>query len=426
MDSASLKASGNRLRSTSLRTRRSAHNEALGRIQGFTPSHGYLLGRGWKKGTNEAGSTSCLDRLARVPHEGEAVKGLLLRDAATRAVAWLRSLKNEGASWNPRIRGSRPELRPNVKAETEPWSAATKALAIELDDLSLLWQARADKVEQLIAQGIDCSSHPDFKTANVTTASYAPILEMMLAATRDPGSTPIRPAIVRAEREQWGQPAPVEFFVDFETVSSIKDDFTRIPEQNGNPRIFMIGCGHPEDGQFRMRIFTADDMSLGAEARIIEEWLGHMAQVRQRLDPQGPQPLVFHWSPAETATLTSAINAARGRHQDRQASWVEPHWFDFLKLVVKVEPVVVAGASGFGLKAVAKAMRAVAPDRISAWPDGVADGMGAMVAGWWCEDEAKRIGCSMKDIPLMKEVEAYNEIDCRVMWDIVSYLREYP
>jgi hypothetical protein len=86
--------------------------------------------------------------------------------------------------------------------------------------------------------------------------------------------------------------------------------------------------------------------------------------------------------------------------------------------------VVVSGAGGFGLKAFAKAMRNVAPDRISPWPDGVVDGLGAMVAGWWCEDEARRLGCSMKDIPLMEEIEAYNEIDCRVMWELVTYLRD--
>lgn len=47
------------------------YNEALGRIQGYLPLQSYLLGRAWEKGTNESGSTSCMDRLASVPKNHE-------------------------------------------------------------------------------------------------------------------------------------------------------------------------------------------------------------------------------------------------------------------------------------------------------------------------------------------------------------------
>ena len=42
------------------------YNEALGRIQGYLPPGSYLLGRSWTKGTNDCGSTNCMDRLASV------------------------------------------------------------------------------------------------------------------------------------------------------------------------------------------------------------------------------------------------------------------------------------------------------------------------------------------------------------------------
>ena len=66
-------------------------------------------------------------------------------------------------------------------------------------------------------------------------------------------------------------------YVDFETVSDLADDFSRIPERGGQPLIFMIGCGHIEDGDWIFASFTADSLAEPAEARIIDEWLNHDA-----------------------------------------------------------------------------------------------------------------------------------------------------
>ena len=51
------------------------YSEALGRIQGYHTPTSYLLGRGWSKGTNDCGSTSCMDRLASVPEDHEVRGG---------------------------------------------------------------------------------------------------------------------------------------------------------------------------------------------------------------------------------------------------------------------------------------------------------------------------------------------------------------
>ena len=104
-------------------------------------------------------------------------------------------------------------------------------------------------------------------------------------------------------------------------------------------------------------------------------------------------------------------------------NWLEPCWFDFLKQVVKAEPVVVRGAFAFGLKAVAQAMRSHGFIETQ-WADGPVDGLGAMVGAWWCADEAKKLGVSLREIDLMQSIERYNEVDCKVMMEIVRYLRQ--
>ena len=57
------------------------------------------------------------------------------------------------------------------------------------------------------------------------------------------------------------------------------------------------------------------------------------------------------------------------------------------------------------------------------WADSQVDGLGAMVGAWRCDTEAQQKGMSMTELPLMREIADYNEVDCRVMMEIVHYLR---
>ena len=232
----------------------------------------------------------------------------------------------------------------------------------------------------------------------------------------------VLPLRIENTRAEWHTTPGVEFFVDFEFCSDLNDDFSALPEKGGQPLIFMIGCGHVENGQWRFRLFVTDDLSEGEEIRIIREWVEHMGTVRERLDPENPQPRLFHWSHAEVTQLERAYNSARRRHGER-ADWPELGWYDFQMRAMRGEPVTVRGALGFGLKAVAKAMHTHGLIETD-WPDNQVDGLGAMVGAWRCDAEAREQGTSMADEPLMKEIARYNEVDCKAMMDIIRYLRE--
>jgi len=224
---------------------------------------------------------------------------------------------------------------------------------------------------------------------------------------------------VGAARERWHEPPALEFYVDFETVSDLDDDFSAIPERGGQNLIFMIGCGHVENGEWRFECFTADRIAEPDEAVIIDEWFAHMSSVRDRLAP-GSDPCVIHWSHHEVSWLEEAFYAAVKRHPEKD--WPHPNWFDFLVRVLREEPLVVRGAHGFGLKQVTNAMQALGLIE-TRWGEGPADGLGAMVGAWWCEREAAQLGCRMMDLDLMQQIGAYNEVDCRAMMEIVRYLR---
>jgi hypothetical protein len=197
------------------------------------------------------------------------------------------------------------------------------------------------------------------------------------------------PERVAANEMFWRGPVTPEFYVDFETVSDLDEDFSRFPEAGGQPLIFMIGCAHvsglADNARWNHRVFTVRTLTAEEELRVIEDWLALMQRTCQELGKSLDDARVFHWSPAETSNLTDAYNAAHVRHGS--PAWPTLPWFDLLNRVVKEQPVTVRGAFGFGLKAIAKALRTHGLIE-TVWGDGPADGLGAMVGAWWCHREA--------------------------------------
>ena len=92
--------------------------------------------------------------------------------------------------------------------------------------------------------------------------------------------------------------------------------------------------------------------------------------------------------------------------------------------VVRKEPIVVKGNMvGFNLKDYAKAL--FDQGHINTlWEEASLDGLGAMTGAFTCEELARKEGKKLKDIPLMKSIIKYNEVDCKVMMEILEFIRQ--
>jgi hypothetical protein len=404
------------------------YNEALGRLQGFTPPCAYLLGRRWKSGKQRG--TSALERLARVERDRTfETWGTTLRDTALAACAWVRRLHSKGATWQVLPQPSVSELRPNPRyTDDQPWHQAKLQIIRDLADLTMLPRVTPEKRTRAIADGLSSWTDPGCTAARlgITGEKNEPLVDAVIRANHSPGNGPIVfPERVTANEPLWRDPVPAEFYVDFETVNDLDEDFSRFPDANGQPLIFMIGCGHlsgpAENPEWVFRVFTVRSLTPMEERRIIEEWLAHLAQLCTERQTSLEQARIFHWSPAETSSLTEAYNAALVRQGS--PPWPKLPWVDLLGRVIKEQPVTVRGAFAFGLKAIAKAMHAHGLIQ-TLWSDGPADGLGAMVGAWWCHHEAVRRGVPMTDLDLMREIERYNEVDCKVLAEVLAFLRE--
>lgn len=397
------------------------YNEALSRILGMTPSAAYLLGRSWTQG-KERGD-SCLERLARIDLLGPIKSdGELISTATLDAVAWIRRLRRDGAGWNPLPVPSVPELYPHARnTQDAPWHAAKTQIAAAIKELTVLPGMNPQLRRDAHARGILRWDDPRASAASLSISRTPDRTDAVIRVNRDtPAAIVTPPHITRAD-PAWRTAAAAEFFVDFETVSNMNDDFSRLPQINGQPLIFQVGCGWLEDGAWQFRQWTTDRLTETDEGRMLGDWIGFMQSHVAERGLTLADARLYHWSAAETSFLDNAYNAARTRHPE--AAWPDLPWYDLLQLVVRAEPVAVAGAFGFGLKAVATGMHAAGLIETT-WTDGPADGLGAMIGAWWCDDEARRTGVSMTELDLMREIGSYNEVDCRSMAEVLAWLRE--
>ena len=399
------------------------YNRALGHLQGYHPVQAFLLGRGWsrtQKGVTER-SSSCMDRLGPVRMD-ESWDNTCLEVHADQAVEWIRRMRRHGHDWQA-VPATVEELRPNAKDNQGQWTSAVKQIAAETKDLTQLWGVGVRKRREANRAGLFRWTDPRVTPESLgIRGNNAVTLGALLDVNRQPDTPPVLSPQTGTARSEWIETPPLEFYVDFETVSNLDDDFARFPLNNGQPLIYMIGCGHLELGEWRFECFIADQLTEPDEADIIEKWLAHMNTVRDRIAPDS-NPKVIHWSAAEASSLERAYNSARNRHPSRQDRWANPNWFDFLTRVIRTEPVAVRGSFGFGLKPFTNALHQHGLVNCQ-WSTGPTDGLGAMVGAWWCQSQINQERAErLIDLELMKQIRAYNEVDCRAMMESVAYLR---
>ena len=245
---------GNSGRAPAYKAQLYVYNRALGRLQGYMPPAAFLLGRGWQQTVKRATrrSTSAMDRL------GPVSMGDDIRVQVEAACDWLRRVRNEGGDWSPLPWPTVTELWPKAGDEAFPWNDGISRIANSLNELTLLWWVGPDKRDVAHRNRVFSWRDPQATAASlgVTGATTQPTLQAILEVNQTEEGPPVRPERVSTAEDEWRPIPPVEFYVDFETVNSVNDDFSKVPEQNGQNLIFMIGCRHMQDHEWVFRCFT--------------------------------------------------------------------------------------------------------------------------------------------------------------------------
>jgi hypothetical protein len=402
------------------------YNQILAKIQGYDPGVAYLLGRRWKystKGIDYRGN-NCFDRLGVVDFRTGHVDFDYVAQAEA-AVKWLRDVRTKGAKWNVTQEPlSRPELYPNMSNRADhPWRPVKECLAKEIGEITSLWQCgpkhRAIAHENGIFRWDDPNCTPD--TVGMTGEHRRRVLGAILKINQQTHPTTlVQPQIIRDNTQNWQTQRKLEFFVDFETVNDVIDASNHLPESNSISLIFMIGVGYidPTTQTWVYRNFTVDELTPKEEARICRQFSQF---IETTCDEHGVNdPILVHWSQAEVNMWEAAAE-----RNPRETHWIKTsnHWFDLYK-VFTAEPIVIHGCLSFGLKEVAKAFHQHGLiDTLWDTTNTCQNGASAMVIAYQANNDAKRRQISMTELPAISEMVQYNEVDCKVMAEIITYLR---
>lgn len=401
------------------------YNWALGYAQGYTPDQVYILGRRWKytaQGETHTNDT-CFSKFGVIDYllpDHEYV------ERTNEALAWLREVRSDDAAdWNiMKYPLQRWELYPNMcNSHDHPWHDVKTEIAEENKELTSLWMVGPKNRNIALKAGVckwtDKKCSP--RVLGINGEKTGRILSAIIKINRS-DKVVISPKYISNNIGAWKWPDKIEFFVDFETGNGAMAPIKHLPAAQTGSIIVTIGVGYiePRTREWIYKDFTVDRLVFSEEGRICREFSNYIrAKAREY---KVVTPRCIHWAQAEDIMWTDAVD----RHDPASDEWKSWMW-DWLDLltVFKDEPIVINGAMSFGLKEIASAMKQHGLINVS-WDKNSAcvDGQGAMIGALRAHNIASKSGISMKKVPIMKQIINYNKVDVRVLYEIITYLRE--
>jgi hypothetical protein len=429
------------------KTQMCIYNTCLEHIQGFNPYKAYILGRGWEAVKKNVAyySGDPFSKLAVIDFSGDDID---IIDLTQEAVDWWRRMSIQGNSWQIHPTPSVPELYPNMSNESgSGWDNLKRALAASLGELTLVWQVglaarqAAHDHEVYRWDDPDCTA----EVLGITGPKLGPKVDQLLKVNQ--GTDLVVPGKISSDMYNWRDATCLEFFIDFENVTSIYN-----LHDNSCNLIYMLGMGWGKH-DWNYKCIIADALDYKEEERIIREFLDTIDSIVYTVNCPNcrsqtrnlpnhiacdgckcmwtwkdyryydDRPIkLYHYSSAESSMLTKAFDRitfdpVADKHLINIRSRLQ--LCDLLKLI-RDEPVFIKGALDFSLKNIVAALKQQGKIQISY--DGCviksgSDGLMAAIAA------ASQSTFQFRDHPLIQETVKYNSIDCQSLYEILNYFR---
>lgn len=384
------------------------YNEALGETQGYTPNQAYLLGRRWTSTKSNIlyYNDYCFDKLGIIDFEEGDSKYIEMTD---KAIKWIKACKRPIAKkWNvTKYPLQRKELYPNMSNQQDSkWKERKCKIASDNNELTELWYVGKKNRDTALEKGIynwkDKRLNAEILGVGGNTGR---ILDKIIEINR--GTKLMAPLKIENNLYDWKNMG-VEFFVDFEFKNAVFDPIIKLPVADTSIILFMIGIGYVDNGKWIFKSFVADYLSEKCEEDICEQFINY---INKRSNGKAK---LWHWSQAESLVFNNILVKYKSIRKMKKLF----EWCDLLK-VFQTEPIVIKGAMNFKLKSIANAM--YQHGFISTiWDDqsGISDGITA-VSKIVEANQNKKLSTQ----PIVKSVIKYNEIDVKVLMEILSYIR---
>jgi hypothetical protein len=385
-------------------------------MQKYTPPQAYILGRKWqyRKNSKKISGNGWFDRPGIIDYENI---DNYYEHLSIEAINWIRDVRSDGHTWSVDP-PSRLELYPNMKNTIDsPWKSVKKEIADDIGEITQVWMCGTKQRNIAISKGVTSWRDPRLSAElmDITGAKTSSIVNAILNTNR--GTDDYNPKYL-------DEPLPrhdIEFFVDFETINEIVDPIDdKFPQTINETYLFMIGIGWRTSGksQWIYKHFTTKYIDFAGNFER-DNLIAFHKYIIEILDKHNTRDyIIYHWSQAEPRIYKDMVH----KYDLEYSDMLNNRWFDLLA-VFKNNIITIRGAFNYGLKSIAKALYDL--DYINTyWEDnGIVDGLNAMVKALECSDDAKKRNIHMEKTPIMKHIIKYNETDCRMLLEILDFIR---
>jgi hypothetical protein len=389
------------------------YNKALGTIQGFEPRYGYVLGKMLicKKSYN----TNFMDKLGTIDFDNYDYQ---YHELVKNAKEWVHKLRSKGHTWKILPKPSVPELYPNMKNEKDGMYRKLKNdLDNIINEITSVWMCGYKKRDYAHKNNIISWKDKNCTAKNLSfkEGKISKIVDSILDINRQ-NKNNISYGTLRNVSDQWRYFGDdiMEFYIDFETINSNMGtcNMNNI-KYDSNELIFMIGIGWYEKNKYEYKCFTTKERNYDSEYKMIKEFINEINNIKIRNNKS--DSVFIHWTKAEPQNYKKLIERHSNKYNIPQL-----FFYDLYKLFYE-NSIVIKGSLNFSLKSIAKSMYKNNMIK-SIWNtnNSCSNGLNAMLYAFKLYEKLKVVS---QEEPLMKDIIEYNNIDCKVLWEILTYLR---
>lgn len=310
-----------------------------------------------------------------------------------KSIQWIKTMKLLGDRWSL-DKPNRYELYPNIKNDRDLiWHSLKKRYASDVKDLSLIWYANEYKRINLLKNSIK-SYNDNFDLSKLLNYKID-IVRKMLDYSKKTSLLTIEKPIVKSTK--------TKLFVDYESTNALH---TNRYDFKGN-MVYLIGVGF-YDTKWNYKYFLANSLSQSQEVIIFKQFFQFISQFNYE---------IIHWAPHEQNELKRVYEYNKHIKEIKNGFNNLHRWIDLCK-VFQDNGIFVKNVFNFQLKAISKALykyRLINTE----WDDNSIDGQFALI---YPLEITNKINIISTQNIIVRKIIKYNEIDCKVMWDIMKCL----
>ena len=336
-------------------------------------------------------------------------------DIIMKGLKWFKKLNDNYKSWKIYPQPSIDELYPNMNYKETDWKNEKRILAELIKEITLVWNISYNERCNLFNKDIRRWDHHlllnNIYNYKIKEYRNYDIQNKMININLN-DEIDIKPRRIKNyDFIQIIKNQGDSIILDIESVINMEkeNDYFKEKELIKIPKIAIIGT-IINNNDCIFKDFTVKYISNDEEKKIINYWINYLFKFFKK------EPIkVYHWGNAEKVY----INYMKEKYKD-----IEFPNFIMIDLLsyFKLEPIVIKGCFGYGLKEIVKTLYDLKYIN-NIWIDDI-DGLNAMIKIMEISELSRNSNIPIKRFSEISDIIYYNYIDCRVLVDILQMLEK--